>query len=509
MSELTKTLLLILDGWGIAPDGKGNCVRNAATPYLDGLFDDYPHTQLLCSGRSVGLPDGFMGNSEVGHMNIGGGRIIYQDMTRIDIAIEDGSFGQNETLKALMDKTKAGTGRLHLMGLVSDGGVHSHENHIYAVLEMAKAEGLDEVYVHCFMDGRDTGPTSGLGYVRKLIEKMDEIGIGKVASISGRYWAMDRDQRFERVEVAYKALIEGDGVVISDPLSGIQDSYDAGENDEFIKPSIVEGVDGKIGDGDGIFFFNFRADRAREISRAIFESNFSEFERGATVTPSMFATMTQYESTFPLATAFPPQSYEGTIGEVVAGQGMKQLRIAETEKYAHVTYFLNCGREEPFEGEDRVMIPSPRDVATYDLKPQMSAEEVSETLISKWGEYDLVVCNLANLDMVGHTGIMDAANQACVTVDGCVRKIVDTVIGAGGRVLLTADHGNAEQMIAEDGSPHTAHSLNPVPLVYIEKGCESAELEEGILGDLAPTILGLWDIETPTDMTGKNLVKKG
>ncbi|BCS86993.1 2,3-bisphosphoglycerate-independent phosphoglycerate mutase [Pseudodesulfovibrio sediminis] len=509
MAEMTKTLLLILDGWGLAPEGKGNCVRNAATPFLDGLFETYPHSQLLCSGRSVGLPDGFMGNSEVGHMNIGGGRVIYQDMTRIDMAIEDGSFADNAVLKDLMDKTRAGTGRLHLMGLVSDGGVHSHQNHIYALLEAAKAAGLEQVFVHVFMDGRDTGPTSGLGYVRQLMEKMETLGIGQVATVSGRYWAMDRDKRFERVEVAYKALIEGEGVEINDPLVGIQASYDAGENDEFIKPSIVTGVDGTIGDGDGLFFFNFRADRAREISRAVFEKDFSEFERGKMVEPAMFATMTQYESTFPLAMAFPPESYDGTLGEVVCEHGMKQLRIAETEKYAHVTYFLNCGREEPFEGEDRVMIPSPREVATYDLKPQMSADEVADTLIGKWGGYDLVVCNLANLDMVGHTGIIEAANQACVTVDACVKRIVNTVIESGGRVLLTADHGNAEQMIAEDGSPHTAHSLNPVPLVYIEKGCESVALDEGILGDLAPTILGLWDIELPAAMTGRNLVKKG
>lgn len=509
MSEPKKTLLLILDGWGIAPDGEGNCVKNAATPYLDGLFEEYPNTQLACSGRSVGLPDGFMGNSEVGHMNIGGGRVIYQDMTRIDMAIEEGAFASNATLKGLIAKTKAGTGRLHLMGLVSDGGVHSHQNHIYALLEMAKAEGLSDVFVHVFLDGRDTPPTSGQGYVRQLMQKMDEIGVGKVATVSGRYWAMDRDQRFERVEVAYRALIDGDGVVMDDPLAGIQASYDAGENDEFVKPSVINGVDGKIGDGDGLFFFNFRADRAREISRAIFEADFKEFSRQSMPDLADFATMTQYESSFPLATAFPPESYNQTLGEIVSEKGMKQLRIAETEKYAHVTYFLNCGREEPFRNEDRVMIPSPREVDTYDQKPQMSADEVADTLIGKLPEYDLCVCNLANLDMVGHTGFIDAAKAACVTVDGCVERIVDAMLELGGRVLLTADHGNAEQMIAEDGSPHTAHSTNPVPLVYIENGCEDANLEEGILGDIAPTILGLWGIEQPGGMTGKNLIKKG
>ncbi|SOB57782.1 2,3-bisphosphoglycerate-independent phosphoglycerate mutase [Pseudodesulfovibrio profundus] len=509
MAEPKKTLLLILDGWGIAPDGEGNCVSNAATPYLDKVLGAYPHTELRCSGRDVGLPDGFMGNSEVGHMNIGGGRVIYQDMTRIDMAIEQGEFAGNPTLVELFRKTKAGSGRLHLMGLVSDGGVHSHQNHIYALLEAAKQYGLEEVFIHVFLDGRDTPPTSGLGYTRQLMEKMAELGIGKIATISGRYWAMDRDNRFERVEVAYKAMVDGEGVQMSDPLTGIQASYDVGENDEFVKPGVVSGVDGSIGDNDGVFFFNFRADRAREISRALFEPEFAEFARNRRPKFAEFATMTQYESSFPLPNAFPPESYDSTLGEVVSGLGMKQLRIAETEKYAHVTYFLNCGREEPFENEDRVMVPSPREVATYDQKPQMSADEVADILVDKFEEYDLCVCNLANLDMVGHTGIISAAMEACVTVDGCVKRIVETVLDKGGRVLLTADHGNAEQMIAEDGTPHTAHSTNPVPFVYIEQGCEDATLEKGILGDIAPTILGLWGVDQPQAMTGKQLIKRG
>ncbi|NDV19777.1 2,3-bisphosphoglycerate-independent phosphoglycerate mutase [Pseudodesulfovibrio sp. JC047] len=508
MAEPKKTLLLILDGWGIAPESEGNCVRNAPTPHLDRLLAQYPNTRLTCSGRAVGLPDGFMGNSEVGHMNIGGGRIVYQDMTRIDLSLEDGSFYANPTLLSLMEKTKAGSGRLHLMGLVSDGGVHSHQNHIYAALRVAKEQGVPEVFVHAFMDGRDTSPTSGLGYMRQLIAAMDEIGIGRIATVSGRYWAMDRDKRFDRNALAYKALVSGEGVTMTDPMSGIQASYDRDETDEFIKPSVIHGVDGQIGDGDGVFFFNFRADRARQLCRSLYASDFNEFPRESVPAMADFVTMTQYESSFPMPVAFPPETYSGTLGEVASGQGMKQLRIAETEKYAHVTYFLNCGREDPFPNEDRVMVPSPREVATYDQKPQMSADEVTDTLRRKFPEYDLCVCNLANLDMVGHTGIIDAAKQACVTVDACVGRIVETVLEAGGRMLLTADHGNAEKLIADDGSPHTAHTTNPVPLVYIEKGCEDAELEEGILGDLAPTILGLWGVEQPAEMTGKNLVKK-
>jgi len=508
MSQPKKTLLLILDGWGVAPEGAGNCVKNADTPHLDSIMAHYPHTLLACSGRAVGLPDGFMGNSEVGHMNIGGGRIIYQDMTRIDMAIEKGDFNGNPVLSDLIEKTKAGSGRLHLMGLVSDGGVHSHIKHLDALLKLAKKEGLTEVFVHVFLDGRDTPPTSGLKYTRQLMSILTQLEVGSVATITGRYWVMDRDQRYERVEKAYKALVEGKGNIVSDPLSGIKASYDAGETDEFFEPSIVEGVDGLLRDGDGLFFFNFRADRAREISRSLFDSDFEEFERGAVPSLAEFATMTQYESSFPLPVAFAPEKYAETLGEVVSGNGLKQLRIAETEKYAHVTYFLNCGREDPFIKEDRIMIPSPRDVATYDKKPCMSAVKVTETLIEKLSQYDLCVCNLANLDMVGHTGLLDATCQACMTVDDCVGKIVEAVLEEGGRILLTADHGNAEQMIATDGTPHTAHSTNPVPLVFIENGAEEVLLSEGILADIAPTILGLLGLERPSAMTGKNLIIK-
>lgn len=509
MSEQSgsPTLLLILDGWGIAPEGNGNAVKLANTPVLDGLFDKYPNTQLKCSGRAVGLPDGFMGNSEVGHTNIGAGRVVYQDMTRIDIAIEKEELAARPAISSLMDKVKAGSGRLHYMGLLSDGGVHSHINHLFALLEVARDAGVKEVLVHAFMDGRDTSPTSGKGYMKQLQDKMAEIGIGKVATVSGRYYSMDRDKHYERNEFSYKTLVLGEGVEISDPVQGVVEAYAAGETDEFIKPRFVSGVDGRIKDGDGVFFFNFRADRARQLCRVLALSDFIEFERPVTPALCDFVTMTQYEADFPFSTAFPPLSIANPIGEVVAGKGLKQLRIAETEKYAHVTYFMNGGREEPFLGEDRILIPSPREVATYDQKPQMSAEEVTEKLIAALPMYPLCICNLANLDMVGHSGIIPAAIKACETVDACVGKIVEAVEKLGGSVFLTADHGNAEEMIDADGGPQTAHSLNNVPLVFIGDSLKDSKPVEGALCDIAPTILKHMGIETPEDMTGKNLLE--
>ncbi|KAB1441193.1 2,3-bisphosphoglycerate-independent phosphoglycerate mutase [Pseudodesulfovibrio senegalensis] len=507
MTRAGTTLLLILDGWGIAPPGDGNCVRNAHTPYLDSLFEQYPNSSLQCSGRAVGLPDGFMGNSEVGHMNIGAGRVVYQDMTRIDMAIEDGSFAQNAALVELMERTKAGSGRLHLMGLLSDGGVHSHQNHLDALLRMAGEFGIRDVIVHCFMDGRDTPPTSGERYMQRLLRTMDELGVGRVGVVSGRYYAMDRDKRYERNELAYRALVEADAPVQDDALEGVRQAYAKGENDEFIKPFVVRGDDARLSDGDGLFFFNFRADRARQICRALFDGDFDGFVRGKMIDFADFATMTRYESDFPMPVAFAPESYEQTLGQVVSEAGLRQLRIAETEKYAHVTYFLNCGREEPFEGEDRIMVQSPRDVATYDLKPQMSADEVADRLVASLDEHDLCVCNFANLDMVGHTGVIEAAEQACRTVDSCVERVVDAVLKQGGNVLLTADHGNAEEMIGPDGGPQTSHSTNPVPLVFISRQSADMRLDSGILGDIAPTILGILNIDRPTEMTGKNLLQ--
>lgn len=509
MSQQTgaPAVLLILDGWGIAPEGKGNAVKLANTPVLDGLLESCPQTQLKCAGRAVGLPDGFMGNSEVGHTNIGAGRVVYQDMTRIDISIEKKELTANKAISSLMENVKAADGRLHYMGLLSDGGVHSHINHLYALIEVAKDAGIKEIFVHAFMDGRDTSPSSGKGYMQQLVDKMAEIGAGKVASISGRYYSMDRDKHYERNELSYKALVLGEGQAVTDPVQAVEDAYAAGETDEFIKPRLISGVDGTLKDGDGVFFFNFRADRARQICRALAVKDFSEFDRPKVPELSGFVTMTQYESIFTFPNAFPPLNISNPIGEVVSDEGLKQLRIAETEKYAHVTYFMNGGREEPFEGEDRILVPSPRDVATYDLKPQMSAEEVTGKLIEALPNYSLCICNLANLDMVGHSGIIPAAIKACETVDACVGKIVEAVKKIGGVILLTADHGNAEEMIDSNGGPQTAHSLNKVPLVFIGDAFEGRSPVEGALCDIAPTILNHMGISVPQEMTGKDLLK--
>ncbi len=511
MPVLTPTLLLILDGWGIAPASSGNAVSLARTPVLDALRALPSQSRLTCSGRAVGLPEGFIGNSEVGHMNIGAGRVIFQDMTRIDMAIEDGSFARNPVLLDLMRTTREKGGRLHLLGLLSDGGVHSHLRHLCALLAMARTEGV-EVFVHPFMDGRDTPPDSGLGFMRTLCGEMERIGAGRVASLCGRFYAMDRDTRWERVREAWNCLVLGNGVVVEDPVAAVQAAYDAGVTDEFILPSNVvrEGeAPVTIDDTDGVFFFNFRADRARELCQALYSPDFSAFAREKTPALAGFATMTAYDASFPMPVAFAKQARSNTLGEVVSSLGIQQLRIAETEKYAHVTYFFNGGREEPFPGEDRVLVNSPRDVATYDLKPEMSVHGVTDELISRWqrGGYSLAVCNLANLDMVGHTGVLSAAVRACEAVDECVGRILAAVRESGGRVLVTADHGNAETMRDANGKPHTAHTLNPVPLVLIDADSTVLLRSEGILGDIAPTILDLWGIAQPEDMTGESLLK--
>ncbi|MEZ0574454.1 2,3-bisphosphoglycerate-independent phosphoglycerate mutase [Halodesulfovibrio aestuarii] len=512
MSTMTPTLLLILDGWGIAPAGEGNAISLANTPNLDHLVADYPMSRLACSGRAVGLPEGFMGNSEVGHMNIGAGRIVYQDMTLIDVALEEDKFQKNLVLNNVMTSAKAKGGTVHLMGLLSDGGVHSHIRHLIALLEMAKVIDVD-VCVHVFLDGRDTSPTSGLGFVKQLLEAIDRIGAGHIASISGRYYAMDRDKRWDRNQLAWDCFVHGKARIATDPLKAIQDSYDEGITDEFFVPtSIIEqgGEPTVMKDGDSVFMFNFRADRMRQMAQAMCTDSFTNFERGNFPKLSALASMTCYERAFGFPVAFAKDDCPDPLGEVVSKLGVKQLRIAETEKYAHVTYFFNCGREEPFENEDRELISSPRDVATYDLKPQMSVEEVTDKLLTAIAskEYSLIVCNFANLDMVGHTGIIDAAIKACEAVDVCVGKVINAVRSNGGRALVTADHGNAEELLNAAGKTHTAHTTNPVPIVLVDENASLKLREEGKLGDIAPTILDLWNIEQPAAMNGTSLICK-
>lgn len=514
MTALTPTLLLILDGWGQAPEGPGNAVRQANMPKINALVEKYPAARLTCSGRAVGLPYGFMGNSEVGHMNIGAGRVVYQDMTRIDLAIENHEFERNPAINGLIDATLAKEGRLHLLGLVSDGGVHSHIDHLCALLDLAKARAVEAI-VHCFMDGRDTAPDSGAAFVKKLGAHMAKIGWGRIGSICGRYYAMDRDKRWDRVTLAWKMLTQGESAAPvpegAAPAEIVKSAYASGETDEFIKPRFVAASGGKsnlIGDGDGVFFFNFRADRARQLTRCFIEKNFSEVDVSRRPNLAGFATMTRYEADFDVPVAFAKLDLSNSLGEIVSDLGLKQLRIAETEKYAHVTYFFSCGREEPFPGEERRLVASPRDVATYDLKPQMSVLEVTDALIEEWqrGCYTLVICNLANLDMVGHSGKIPAVTKACEYVDTCVGRIAEIVLQSGGRIFLTADHGNAEEMLTPDGKPQTAHSLNQVLFVGIDERKDLRMKAEGKLGDIAPTILRAWGIEPPEAMTGESLL---
>jgi len=503
----TPTLLLILDGWGIAPAGPGNAVTEAGTPALDRLLADNPSTTLACCGRAVGLPSGFMGNSEVGHMNIGAGRVVYQDMTRIDIAVEDGSLAANPVLAELARASLAAGGRVHLMGLVSDGGVHSHISHAKALAAAFAALGQRDIFFHALLDGRDTPPESGAGYVADLQACLDSLGAGRIASLIGRFYAMDRDNRWERVAQAYAALTEGAGVPFADPVEAVKAAYAAGETDEFVKPRVLAGGEGVIRDGDAVFFFNFRADRAREITKALAFADFDAFPRGRVPALSGYATMTEYDGSFGLPAAFAPVAVTDVLGEVYSRAGLTQLRLAETEKYAHVTYFFNCGREEPFPGEERLLVPSPRDVATYDLKPEMSAAAVTDAFLASMDKgHSLSVVNLANCDMVGHTGILEAAKAAVRTVDACVARITSATSAAGWRVLVTADHGNAEEMIASTGGPMTAHTLNPVRLILVDPTRKGVTLSPGKLGDIAPTILHLAGLPVPEAMTGQCLI---
>ena len=497
--------IIIMDGFGISPTQEGNAIAHARKPNLERLWKEYPTTTLKASGLAVGLPRGQMGNSEVGHLNLGGGRIVYQDLTRISLAVEKGTFASNPVLQEAMNLARKGGSKLHLIGLLSDGGVHSHITHLYALLEMARSMDLSRVFVHAILDGRDVPPRSALGYFRDLEEKFSQIGTGSTATVSGRYYTMDRDRRWERVEKAYRCLVYGEGLRAESAEEAVRKGYDRGENDEFIMPTVVD-ERGMVDDGDSIIFFNFRPDRAREITRAFVGKDFQEF---ATKPIRVHYTcMTQYDATLNAPVAFPAENLTDTLGEVVSRAGLKQLRIAETEKYAHVTYFFNGGKEEVNPGEDRVLIPSPK-VATYDLQPQMSAYEVRDELLARLdsGRYDLVVLNFANPDMVGHTGIYEAAVRAVEVVDGCVGEIVNRILSLGGAVLLTADHGNAEKMRDSDtGQPHTAHTTNPVPISLITSDRKSYRLrEDGILADVAPTALELMHIPQPEAMTGRTL----
>ena len=500
-------VLCILDGFGHNPDSYGNAVAAAKKPNLDRLFASCPHTLIGASGMDVGLPDGQMGNSEVGHTNIGAGRIVYQELTRITKSIEDGDFFENEALVEAMKNAAADGRALHLMGLLSDGGVHSHITHLYGLLEMAKRCGVKEVNVHCFMDGRDVPPTSGKEYIEQLEAKMAEIGIGRIASVMGRYYAMDRDNRWDRVEKAYAAMVYGEGNKADSAVKAMEDSYAAEVTDEFVVPTVIAGGS-RIKAGDSVIFFNFRPDRAREITRTLVDPDFTGFERKNGFFPLTYVCFTQYDATMPgVLVAFHPQSLVNTFGEYISKLGKTQLRIAETEKYAHVTFFFNGGKEEPYAGEDRALIHSPK-VATYDLKPEMSAYEVCDEMIRRIesGKYDVIILNFANCDMVGHTGVFDAAVKAVEAVDTCVGRIVEALEKCGGAMLLTADHGNADKMYEADGSPFTAHTTNPVPfLVY---GVKDAKLREGgRLADIAPTMLKIMGLAQPAEMTGKSIIE--
>ena len=508
-------VLMILDGWGIpGPNDNGNAIARANTPFLDKVLKNYPHTQLQCSGKAVGLPDGIMGNSEVGHLNIGAGRIVYQALLRIDMAIEDGSFFDNAAFNSVMAAVKKKKSALHLMGLVSDGGVHSQLNHLFSLIDMAAQKGVSKIYVHAILDGRDTPPDSGVTYIKSLQKYLDTRKTGQIASICGRYYAMDRDTRWDRTEKAYHLYTLGRGLEEQDPVVAVQNAYARGETDEFVKPVIRVDGNGRpvktVTDDDGIIFFNFRPDRARQITRAFTEPGFDKFKKEKSVVLSGFVCMALYDETFDLPVAFGPVHLKKVLGEVVSEKGLAQLRIAETEKYAHVTYFFNGGEETPFPKEDRHLVPSPREVATYDQKPEMSAFEVAEKTVSfvRKDKYRMIVLNFANLDMVGHTGIMEAAVKACEAVDQCAEKVVTAVLEKKGAVLVTADHGNAEKMKDDKLQPFTAHTLNPVPLALVCEDLQTTGLRQGVLGDIAPTILALLDIEKPVEMTGTSLILK-
>lgn len=516
MPKIKPVLLVVLDGWGLRAQREANAIAIAGTPNMDALMREYPWTQVETSGLSVGLPDGQMGNSEVGHTNLGAGRIVYQDLVRINRAVEDGSFFQNDALVMACRKAKAAGGALHLMGLVSDGGVHSSQEHLYACLDLARREGVARCLVHAFMDGRDTPPKSGVGYMRALERRLDETGYGRVATVHGRYYAMDRDQRWDRVEQAYAAMVRGEGYRATSGVTAVESSHAHGETDEFVKPTVIVDGDGKpvgpVRDGDAVIFFNFRADRAREITRAMADEGFKAFDRKVVPRLSAYVCMTQYDETFTWPVAFGPQSLDEIFPEIVSRAGLKQLRCAETEKYAHVTFFFNGGRETVYPGEDRILVPSPRDVKTYDEKPEMSAREVTDKLVPALGtgRYGFVLVNFANPDMVGHTGRLDAAVKAVQVVDECIGRLWKAAQAQGMAMLVTADHGNCEMMTDPvTGQPHTAHTLNPVPFILADADYRGARLRaQGVLADVAPTALQVMGLPQPKEMKGLGLVQR-
>lgn len=503
-------MLMILDGWGLGEDYPGNAIIESKTPNFDRIMKDYPNTKLNASGLAVGLPEGQMGNSEVGHLNIGAGRVVYQDLPRISKAIEDGDFFKKEEFLSGIENAKKNKSKVHLIGLLSDGGVHSHMNHLYGLLQMMKDQGQEEVYVHAILDGRDVPPTAAKGHMEELLAKMEEIGVGKVASVAGRYYTMDRDKRWERTELGYDAMTSGLGKKADDPVKLIEESYEEGISDEFLIPTtIIEDgqAKGLVEDGDTIIFFNFRPDRARQITRAFVDEDFEGFERKKRAS-TFYVTMTEYDKTIDnVHVAYRSKAPINTLSEYLSYQGLNQLKIAETEKYAHVTFFFNGGIEEPYLYEDRVLVASPK-VATYDLQPEMSAYEVKDNVLERLSmeKYDLIVVNFANPDMVGHTGVIPAVEKAVETVDKCLGEILDLAQEKGVKVLVTADHGNAEKLLDEDNNPVTAHTTNQVPLILF--GDQEVSLREGKLADLAPTILELMGLDKPAEMTGESLLNK-
>lgn len=505
--------LIILDGWGIAPPGPGNAITLAPTPFMDSLYQTYSHTELLCFGEAVGLPEGQMGNSEVGHLNLGAGRVVYQDITRINLAIREDGLASNQVLANAYEKVKQSGGTLHFLGLLSHGGVHSLMDHLYALIELAERQQVPRCAVHAFLDGRDTPPDSGAGYVQELLDYLKKHPGTRLASLGGRYWGMDRDKRWDRVQKAWDAMIHGKGPTTCEPVSYLKECYAREEFDEFVTPTLVledpQAAPLVIRDGDAVVFFNFRADRARELTWAFNQPDFDGFDVSDRPRLAAYVCMTQYDEKLEVPVAFPPEHPKNTLAEVLSKRGLKQLHIAETEKYAHVTFFFNGGEETPFPGEDRVLVPSPK-VATYDLKPEMSAPEVTDRVLERiaTGDYDFIVINYANGDMVGHTGVLEAAMKAVETVDGCLARLVPAVLEAGGKVALTADHGNAEQMIdPATGGPYTAHTVDkPVPFIFIDPDRRGVSLRRGALCDVAPTVLEMMGIEPPPEMTGRSLV---